>query len=113
MAHSVINIVLNELPLEFEDTRDAMDVPNEALFHSISNEFLLIHTKNSVADCLIKANENGTHNFNIFLSSEKTQVIPKGNPCKMHEEIKDKISNFACIKGISYTHNGSPCHNSR
>ena len=34
MAHSAINIVPNELPLEFVDIRNAMDVPNEALFQS-------------------------------------------------------------------------------
>ena len=68
MAHSVINIVSNELMLEFEDTRDAMDVPNEDLFQSVSNEFLSVHKTNSVADCLIKANKNGAHIFNIFLS---------------------------------------------
>ena len=76
MAHSVVNIVSNELPLEFEDIKDAMVVPDEALFQSLSNEFISIHTTNSVPDCLIKANENGTHNFNNFLSSEKTHGIP-------------------------------------
>ena len=75
MAHSVINIVSNELLLEFEDTRDAMDVPDEALFQNVSNEFLSIHTTKSVPDCFIKANENGAHNSNIFLSSEKTHGI--------------------------------------
>ena len=100
MAHSVINIVQNELPLEFEDIRNAMDVPNEVLFQSISNKFLSIHTMNSVTDCLIKVNENGTHNFNIFLSSEKSHAISKGNPSKIHEEIKDKISNFLLSKTL-------------
>ena len=56
--------------------------------------------KNFVADCIIKANENGVNNFNIFLPSEKSYGIPKGSPRKIQEEIKDKISNFACIKDI-------------
>ena len=50
MAHSVINNVQNELPLEFEDTKDAMDVPNKKLFQSVSNNFLSVHTTNSVAN---------------------------------------------------------------
>ena len=75
MAYSVINIVQNDSPLDFDVTRDAMDVPNEELFRSVSNEFLSIRTINSVANCLIKANENGAHNFNIFLSSLNTHSI--------------------------------------
>ena len=69
MTHSVINVVPNELLLEFEDTRDAMDVPNEVLFQNVSNEFLSIHTTNSAADCFINAKENEANNFIIFLSS--------------------------------------------
>ena len=84
-----------------------MDVPNEELFQSVSNEFLSIYTTNSVADCLINANENRANKFNIFLSSANTHGIPKSNPRKLQEEIKGKISNFACIKDIPYTHKGS------
>ena len=103
----MINIVPNDSPLDFKATRDAMDVPNEELFQSVSKAFLAIHTTISVAYCLIQAYKNEANNFNIFLSNVNTHGISKSNPHKMQEEIKDKISNFACIKDIQYTCNGS------
>ena len=101
-ADSVINIVPNELPLEFDVTRDDMDVPNEELFQSVKNEFLSIYTMNSIADCLIKAKKNGAHGFSVLPSSTNTHCIPKSNLRKMEEEIKGKFSNFVCTKDIQY-----------
>ena len=80
MAHSIINIVSNVV---HQRHKRSYGLPNKMLFQSVNYKFLSIYTKNSVADCLAKANGNGAHNFNIFLSSENLNFIPKGILRKM------------------------------